>query len=148
MKFVYTLVLIAFSLRLAAQTNVPVLSPVLSSDKLFYAQKTEKFKRMKTTGILMAGAGTILAIVGISNLASVDYTGSSYSSSSGGPANDPKYASGILMFYGGVGLLGGGIPLAVIGSKQAKKYQRKLDALTLNLNLNPKQQGLALSYKF
>jgi hypothetical protein len=147
MKFVYTLILVAFSLRLAAQTNVPVLSPVFSSDKLLYAQKVEKFKRMKTTGFLMAGAGTILAIVGISNLASVDYTGSS-SSSSGGPANDPKYASGILMFYGGVGLLGGGIPLAVIGSKQSKKWQRKLDGLTFNLKLNPRQQGLTLVYKF
>ena len=148
MKFVYTLVLVAFSLRLAAQTNVPVLSPALSGEKLLYAQKVEKFKRMKTTGILMAGAGTILAIVGISNLASVDYTGSSSSSSSGGPANDPKYTSGILMFYGGVGLMGGGIPLAIIGSKKAKKYERKLDGLTLNLNLNPKQQGLALCYRF
>ena len=151
MKFVYTLALVAFSLRLAAQTNVPVLTntPALSSEKLLYAQKVEKYKRMKTTGFLMAGAGTLLAIVGISNLASVDYTSTSYSSSSSsGPANDPKYVSGLLMFYGGMGLLGGGIPLAIIGSKQSKKWQRRLDGLTFNFKLTPNQQGLALAYKF
>ena len=149
MKFVYCLALVAFSLRLAAQTNVPVLSPALSGDKLLYAQKIEKYKRMKTTGILMAAAGTILVVAGISNLASVDYTGSSSSSSSSsGPANDPKYTSGILMFYGGVGLMGGGIPLTIIGSKQSKKWQRRLDGLTFNFKLTPNQQGLALAYKF
>src|SRR6267154_2555659 len=134
MKFVYTLALVAFSLKLAAQTNVPVLS----SDRLLYAQKVEKFKRMKTTGILMTGAGAILLVVGISNLASVDYT--SYSSSGQSPANDPKYTSGLLMLIGGEACLGGGIPLAIIGSKQSKKWQRKLDGLTFNLKLSPKQQ--------
>jgi hypothetical protein len=48
----------------------------------------------------------------------------------------------------GLGLLGGGITLAVIGSKKSNYYQRKMDAIALHINVNPQQQGLVLSYKF
>ena len=147
MKFTFfTLALLAFSLRLAAQTN---LTP-LSSDKLFYAQKVEKYKRMKTTGGLMIAAGTVLAIVGISNLSSVTYTTTTnqYGQQQTTSSDPAKSTAGALMFIGGAGLLGGGIPLTIVGSKNTKKYQRKLDALTFNLNLAPNQQGLTLCYRF
>lgn len=147
MKFVYTLALIAFSLRLAAQTNVPVLSPGVSGDnKLLYAHKVEKYKRMKTSGALLIIGGGILAIAAVSTLSNVQYQTNPYTGQR--TTNDPKYVSGILMLIGSEACLGAGIPLAIIGSKQSKRWQRKLDGVTLNFKLSPKQQGLALVYKF
>lgn len=146
MKYVFSLALVAFSLRLAAQTNVPAPSPVVSGDKLFYAQKVVKYKRMKTIGPVMTVAGAILVVVGISNMMSAEYQTNPYTMQR--TSNDSKAASGSLMFIGGAGLIGGGIPLTIIGAKKSKKWQSKLDGLTFNYKLAPNQQGFTLSYKF
>jgi len=148
MKFVFSLALVAFSLRLAAQTNVPVISPVVSGDKLFYANKVEKYKRMKTTGTLLLVGGGILAVAGIATLSTIDNSGYNSSSSSSQNSQDSKAASAMLMILGAEAFIGAGIPLTIIGSKQSKKWQRKLDAISFNFKLTPQQQGLALTYKF
>jgi hypothetical protein len=141
MKVVFILVLIALPFRLAAQIN---------SEKAMYAMKVEKFNRMKTTGTVMIVAGGILTALGISKIAENPYTSSTYSNGSQSSTTiNQAGVEGQLLFLGGAGLLGGGIPLAIIGSKKSKQYQRKFDALSLHLNFSdPQQQGLALSYKF
>ena len=137
MKYLFSLVLVAFAFKSIAQDN---------NQKSVYIQKMEKFQRMKTGGTVMIAAGAVLAIVGISNISSAEYHYDPYTGQR--VTNDPKAVSGAFMFLGGFTLLGGGIPLAIVGSKQKNKYERKIQALTLNLNVGPQRQGLTLAYKF
>jgi hypothetical protein len=138
MKPILVLALLAFSFSSIAQQ--------VNSQKVTYQLKIDKYKRMKTTGIVMIIAGSISTVVGISQLSSATTT--YYSSTNGVSQGDPKAATGTLLTMAGLGLLGGGIPLTIIGSKKSKLYQRKFDELALHLNINPLQQGLALSFKF
>jgi hypothetical protein len=137
MRILIFFILIVFSFYSFAQVN---------SQKVTYQLKIDKFKRMKSTGIVMIVAGTVATVVGISNISSANYTTNPYTGQR--TTNDPSAVTGALLVLGGVGLVGGGIPLAIIGSKKSKQYQRKFDELALHLNLNPQQQGLALSLKF
>ncbi len=139
MKLITFIILVLFSISAAGQQ---------ADQKVSYQLKVDKYKRMKTGGIVMIVAGAVSTVVGISQLSSA--TSTYYSNVNGVPQGDPKAATGTLFTMAGLGLLGGGIALTIIGSKKSKLYQRKLDgvALHLNLNLNPQQQGLALSFKF
>jgi uncharacterized membrane protein len=137
MKFVATLTLITLSFAAVAQQ---------ADQRASYQLRIDKYKRMKTGGIVMIVAGAVSTVVGISQLSSA--TSTSYTVTNGVSQGDPKAATGTLFTMAGLGLLGGGIPLTIIGSKKSKLYQRKLDGLALHLNLNQQQQGLALSYKF
>jgi hypothetical protein len=137
MRILIFFILIVFSFYSFAQVN---------TQKVTYQLKIDKFKRMKSTGIVMIVAGTVATVVGISNISSANYTTNPYTGQR--TTNDPSAVTGALLVLGGVGLVGGGIPLAIIGSKKSKQYQRKFDELALHLNLNPQQQGLALSLKF
>jgi hypothetical protein len=141
MKILFVFVLVAFSFTSIAQLN---------SEKVSYQLKIDKYKRMKSTGIVMIVAGTVATIVGVSNISSAKYTTSTnpYTGASQRTTNDPSAVTGALLVLGGAGLLGAGIPLTIIGSKKSKQYQRKLDALAIHLNINYQQQGVALSYKF
>jgi hypothetical protein len=137
MKFITVLALMTFSLSTMAQ---------VSGEKVNYQIKVDKYKRMKTGGIIMIVAGCVSTVVGISQLSSA--TSTTYTVTNGVSQGDPKAATGTLLTTAGLGLLGGGITLAVIGSKKSNYYQRKLDAIALHINVNPQQQGLVLSYKF
>ncbi len=136
MKILGFFILLAFSFGSFAQVN---------SEKVIYQLKIDKYKRMKTTGIVMIVAGSVATVIGVSNISSATYTTNQFGQRT---TNDPSAITGALLVLGGAGLLGAGIPLTIIGSKQSKKYQYKFDALSLNLNLNLQQQGLGLSYKF
>jgi hypothetical protein len=137
MKILVSSLLILFSFSSVAQVN---------SQKVTYQLKIDKYKRMKSTGIVMIVAGTVATVVGISNISSANYTTNPYTGQR--TTSDPSAITGALLTLGGIGLVGGGIPLTIIGSKKSKQYQRKFDELALHLNLNPLQQGLALSFKF
>jgi hypothetical protein len=141
MKTLFAFVLFTFSLSSVAQIN---------SEKARYLIKVDKYTRMKSTGIVMIVAGTVATVVGISNMSSAKYTTSTnpYTGAPQRTTSDPSAVTGALLFLGGTGLLGAGIPLTIIGSKKSKQYQRKVDALSLHINVNPQQQGVALSYKF
>jgi hypothetical protein len=137
MKFITVLALMTFSLSTIAQVN---------NEKVNYQLKVDKYKRMKTGGIIMIVAGCVSTAVGISQLSNAKTT--YYSNVNGVSQGDPNAATGALFTTAGLGLLGGGITLAVIGSKKSNYYQRKMDAIALHINVNPQQQGLVLSYKF
>jgi hypothetical protein len=138
MKIIFLSVLTAFSFATVAQVN---------PEKVSYQIKIEKYKRMKTSGLLMIVAGSAMTVLGISKLIKDPYTSSTYSNGSSSTTTiNQNGVEGELLFLGGSGLLGAGIPLAIIGSKKSKQYQRRYDALTLNLD--PEQKGLTLSCKF
>jgi hypothetical protein len=137
MKYLFALILLAFSFKTFAQDN---------NDKLFVQQQLAKYKRIKTTGTVLTIAGGVLAIVGIANLSSAEYHYDPYTGQR--TTTDPKATSGALMFLGGTGLLGAGIPLTIVGSVKSKKLQRKLDGLTFNFKMTPQQRGLTLAYRF
>lgn len=111
-----------------------------------YRLQLDKNNRKKATGIVMIVAGTISAVVGVSQLSTATTT--YYSNVNGVSQGDPKVATGTLFTIAGLGLLGGGIPLTIISSRRAKKFQQKLDEVSLHLNLQPQQQGLTLCYRF
>ncbi len=138
MKITLLLILVAFTFRAGAQQ--------FYNEKVTYQLKIEKYKRMKNTGIVMIVAGTVAMVVGISDIGSATYT--TNPSTGQTTTSDPKAITGALLTVAGLGLLGGGIPLTIIGAHTSKKYQRKFDALVLHLKFNPQHQGLALSYKF
>ncbi len=137
MKFVNALILTALSFTAVAQQ---------ADQRASYQLRIDKYKRMKTGGIVMIVAGAVSTVVGISQLSSA--TSTSYTVTNGVSQGDPKAATGTLFTLAGLGLIGGGTAMTIIGSKKSKVYQRKLDGLALHLNLNPQQQGLTLSYKF
>ncbi len=138
MKSITLLALVVFSFTTMAQQ--------VNSQKVTYQLKIDKYKRMKTGGIVMIVAGAVSTVVGISQLSSAQTT--YYSNVNGVSQGDPKAATGTLFTMAGLGLIGGGTAMTIIGSKKSKIYQRKLDGLALHLNLNPQQKGLTLSYKF
>jgi uncharacterized BrkB/YihY/UPF0761 family membrane protein len=141
MKIVIIAVLsVAFSLSASAQFN---------QQQMNYRLKIEKYKKMKTTGILLTVAGGIGLIVGISNLSSATYT-TTYTSNgtTQQSSSDPKALSGALLTLGGLVFIGTGIPLTIVGSAASRKYQRKLEATTVHFNITPQQQGIGISYKF
>lgn len=62
-----------------------------NQNKLFYAQKAEKYRRMKNTGATLTVAGGILTVVGIVTIANATYetvytpTGTYTTATSGNP---------------------------------------------------------------
>ncbi len=140
MRILFFFLLMVISLRSFAQIN---------PEKMAYPLKIEKYNRMKTAGLIMIVAGGAMTALGVSKMIKDPYTSSTYSNGSQSTTTiNQNGVEGQLLFLGGAGLLGAGIPLFIIGSKKSKQYQRKFDALSLHLNLNPQQQALALSYKF
>jgi hypothetical protein len=137
MKALTVLILLAFSVNVMSQVN---------DQKILYLQKVEKFRKMKSAGIGMLVVGSILTVAGFSKATKAEWTTNPTTGQS--TTNDPDGALGVLMATGGIMIAGGGVPLAIIGSKKQRQYERKLEAVTINLNLSPQRQGLVLTYKF
>ncbi len=116
-------------------------------DRLFYALKVEKFRKMKTTGATLTVTGAILVVVGISMI--VNSTSSSSHNSSTGTYNlTTNQETGALVYLLGVGSLGAGIPLWIVGGHQQHKYEGKFEKLSVGLNFSPQKTGLTLAYHF
>lgn len=125
-----------------------VLLPVLSHaqydlDKAFYYHKVEKYKKMRNAGILLTVGGTILAVIGIDKMShtvtSYSYYGSSQSTSS--TEGETEYAIGAIA-------IGAGVPLWIVGGHAKKKYQRKLEGITVRLNRWQGATGMKVTYTF
>lgn len=117
-------------------------------DKLFYAAKAERYKRMKTTGTILTIAGGILTVVGITTLSNSSVTtiygsnGQSQNITTGNPE------AGAIEFLLGIGGLGAGIPLWAVGGHAERKYLRKLENISVRLNRQQQNTGFTLTYKF
>lgn len=112
-------------------------------DKLFYAEKATKFRNMKTAGTVMATIGAGLIVYGISQANKATPTYNSY----GQPTIDDNITYAIV---GGVYLIGGGVTLAIIGSKKVRKYERLLQEVSMDIQpqLSPYTQGVAFTFRF
>ncbi|HCW06768.1 MAG TPA: hypothetical protein DGG95_05320 [Cytophagales bacterium] len=108
--------------------------------------KYEKYRRMKGTGTALTVLGGIATIVGVSMMTSVEYTTTTnqYGQQQTTPNDSGTAVGGALLFLGGTGMLGAGIPLMIVGSKKAKKY--KVYSSSLNLDLAPMRAGLSFRF--
>ncbi|MBA4144951.1 MAG: hypothetical protein DI538_07545 [Azospira oryzae] len=118
-------------------------------DKMFYAAKAERYKRMKNTGMILSIAGGIMAVVGVSKMSkatsNATYYNGTYYYNNGSNADAE---TGALLFLGGTAGLGAGIPLWIVGAHAQRKYERKLEGIGVRLNINQQNKGLTLSYRF
>src|SRR5450631_4487601 len=89
-------------------------------DKLFYAQKVEKYRKMKSTGATLTVTGGILVVVGISMI--LKGTTTTNSGSSTQTTSNSSADTGALVWLLGIGSLGAGIPLWIIGGHSQDKY--------------------------
>lgn len=116
-------------------------SPNLNTqdNKLFYAAKAEKYRKMKSTGTTLTVLGGVLYVVGYATLSNA----TTYSS---GSSNN--VGTGVVAYLLGVAGLGAGIPLWIVGGHQHRKYNKKLEGLSFRFNMNPQRKGLTLAYRF
>lgn len=118
----------------------------LDRDRLYYAHKVEKFRRLKSTGTKLTVAGGILVITGISMIIngtkSTNYGGTTQTTVNSTANN------GALIWLAGIASLGTGIPLWIVGGHQQSKYERRFENLSLGFNLTPQNTGLTLTVRF
>lgn len=118
----------------------------LDEKKLFYLKKSEKFRKMRNTGIGLLSVGGIGLVTGVVKLINAPST---YNSITGQTTKTGTSAEqGSLLVLGGMVLGAGGIPLTIIGAINHRRYNKKLENVSLNLNLSPQHKGLVLTYKF
>ncbi len=141
-----------FSEEPKSNTVVPPYSPSPNlntpDNKLFYAGKVEKYRKMKGTGATLTVVGGILLVVGIATL--VNATSNSYTNSYGSTSTSTSNnaATGAVAYLLGLGGLGAGIPLWIVGAHQQRKYSKRLEGFTLRFNMNPQGKGLTLACRF
>jgi hypothetical protein len=120
----------------------------LDNEKLLYLEKTEKFRKMKSTGAALTISGGTLIIVGLVTLINSSYTttyngsGQSYTTTEGNPG------AGVAAYIVGNACAGAGIPLWIIGKNNYRKYNNKLNDLSTGIRIKPQANGLTLSYRF
>jgi hypothetical protein len=117
----------------------------IDPERSLYITKAEKYRKMKTTGTVLTVGGAILTIAGIVTLSNVETTtnmNGQVQTVSGNPG------AGVLEFLLGIGAVGAGVPLWIVGAHAEAKYNRNLEKLSVRLNVNPKNTGLKLTYRF
>ena len=139
MKFIVLFFFLSF---LASKTYAQI-----DSERMVYAAKMEKYRRMRHTGATLTVTGGILVIVGVVTLinSSVD-TYSNGSTTKTTTTGNP--VAGAAAYLLGVAGLGSGIPLWIVGGHQYKKYERKLLDVHVGFNLNRNETGLKLTCRF
>lgn len=135
-------VLIGFILCLSAQCYAQI-----DRQKLLYLQKSEKYRKMKNTGralTVVGGAVWIYGIVTLVKSANAQYNNGGTPTSS----SNKDAQNGSLAYLAGTAGLGAGIPLWIIGANNQKKYENKLQNLSIRFDVNPQNKGLTLTYRF
>ena len=133
-------ILLGFILCLSAQCYAQI-----DQQKMLYLQKSEKYRKMKNTGrvLTVIGGGLwIYGVVTIVNSINTSNNGGTTTSSSGDLQN------GSLAWLGGIAGMGAGIPLWIIGGHNQRKYEDKLQNISLRINASPQNKGLTLTYRF
>jgi hypothetical protein len=127
------LILFFFSFSIACYSQV-------DPQKMLYIKKAEKFRRMKGTGCVLTVIGAGLFITGVVKTVDAINTYNSTGATSDEPVG--------LYFLGGAAGLGAGIPLWVAGGYKQRKYEKKLQSLSVRINTNQQNRGLTLTYRF
>lgn len=108
-------------------------------------EKVNKFKGMKTTGIVMTAVGIPTLIAGIV----IYVNGINDSNLSGNTVDfDSKVWGGLALMVIGELATGGGIVLWAIGGNKAKKYSNELNNRAGSLGLKTGKDGIGLVYRF
>ena len=126
--------------------NAPNLNT--PDNKLFYAGKVEKYRKMKGTGATLTVMGGILLVVGVATLLNVSSNTYVNSYGSTQTTTSGNAATGAVAYLLGLGGLGAGIPLWIVGAHQQRKYSKRLEGFTLRFNMNPQGKGLTLACRF
>ena len=108
-------------------------------ERLFYLEKVEKYRRLKTAGVFLSVAGSIaLVVVGV-RLSEDDFY---YYHS-----DEDDYAMA-LTAVAGVSALGAGIPLWIVGGYNQSKYNEKMKRVSIGMRIDSGSKGLSLTYRF
>jgi hypothetical protein len=108
-------------------------------------EKVNKFKGLKTTGIVMTVVGIPTLIAGIV----IYVNGLNDSNLSGGTTDyDGKVWGGLALMVVGELATGGGIVLWAIGGNKVKKYNNELNKRAGSLSLKTGKDGIGLVYRF
>jgi hypothetical protein len=117
----------------------------------FYHSRVQKYTQLKKTGTILGIGGGVFAATGILLASSADWQkvqSNGYSTNTTYETKDAGGFIGVLITVAGASVGITGIILASIGSRNAKKYQEKLNHISLNVICRPQQQGLSLTYRF
>jgi len=119
----------------------------VNRDKLFYAEKIEKYRRMKNTGRVLTFTGGALMVIGIATAAnaSTRTVSNGYSTQTYTDGHAEQAALEILL---GTAALGAGIPLWTVGAHTQRKYEWRLQTVTLQPYSMPQHRGFSLCYRF
>jgi hypothetical protein len=110
-------------------------------ERLLYAEKVEKYKRMKNVGAVLAVAGSIALIVAVAAVSEDDYSNYYLNPDE----DDHKIETAAIV---GVSALSLGVPLWIVGAHHQNKYKRKLNDISIGVHINSQSRGLILSYRF
>ena len=99
---------------------------------------------MKNTGRALTVIGGVLFVTGIVTLAN-NIKAYNNGSPTYSPADTRK---GYLEYLGGIAGLGAGIPLWAVGGHNQRKYEDKLQNLSVRFNASPQNKGFAIIYRF
>jgi hypothetical protein len=120
-----------------------------------YQNKIKNFTRMRNAGWAMAGVGGGFATAGGVLLISLpdgywndDYNNDQVDESGQDIGEVIQVLTGVVFLGVGVGLMAGGITMGSISSGKIKKYQGKLDNLSIGIICTPNKQGFSLVYRF
>src|SRR5262245_53594319 len=130
--------IICLSLIILKPTFAQQTDPNVSIDKTL-----KKYRNMKRGGIALIVTGGILLVVG--GAIEVNQVGNSVDPTSP-EFGEPYDATGSVLMFTGAAMVGGGIPLAVIGNKKYKKYQNPA-VVSLGIKSTQRSTGLGLTFK-
>lgn len=120
----------------------------INPQRALYIEKSEKYRRMKNTGVTLTGLGSVMFVVGVATLINSSTT-TTYTSGGGMQTSSTgNVEGGIAAYLIGVGCLGAGIPLWIVGGVNHGRYERKLEQLDVGFNLKPNNVGVRLAYRF
>jgi hypothetical protein len=117
-------------------------------DKLFYFAKAEKYRRMKNAGTALTIGGSILTIVGIVTLVNSKDSDRTVGSTVPNVDDTRNLVIGGVAYLMGVGSLGAGIPLWIVGARNERKYNRKLEDISVKFHVDPQRSGLTFTCRF
>lgn len=126
---------------LATESNMYYSNIVVNNRWTFDEKKFQKFKRMRTAGIILTAVGSGVTIAGISVINSTKKHNYTKHQSDSNFENTVNYAGGVILTCVGVSMIGGGVTMWTIGNSKMKKYGR-------DISLNTNENGLSLSFNF
>lgn len=147
MKAMTSLLCVLFTLSLVTSVNAQPISDL--SDQQVQT-KIDKYKGMRTTGIVLTSIGipTLAAGIGLyvagllDSDESTDYYGNSTTDIDG------KVWAGLGLMVVGELALGGGIVLWAIGGNKVKKYTYEQKRRQQSLHIQSSKNGIGIAYRF